>query len=184
MKVPMNSHFRPTPRRFTCAFLSTIAVLAALAACSSEKERAYALPEELCGAAVDPATLAPLLPGGDKIGERKNPGSYAERCRVDVDGKSAMSTGSLWENADTTPRRAATVELGVSPADTPEGDDIIHGRTGAVARVECPAAEKGDVMYVSMRLVDREVEEKDTLAFIRSYAKGIRQTERCAGKPR
>jgi len=38
------------------------------------------------------------------------------------------------------------------------------------------------VMYVSMRLTDREVKKKYTLAFIRSYAKGIQQTERCAGK--
>jgi hypothetical protein len=179
----MTSRSHPARRRTALALLSTVAVLAALTACSSEKERAYALPDKLCGTPVDPATLAPLLPGGDKLSQSVDPGGSDERCRVEVDGKSAMSTGSLWTDLDDTPRKVADWELGVSSADTPEGDDIIHGRTGAVARVDgCPAAKKGDLMYVSMRLVDRKVDEKDTLAFIRSYAKGIRQTERCAGK--
>lgn len=178
----MTSHFRPARRQSMQALLPAVSVLVALTACSSQEERAYSLPENLCGAPIAPATLEPLLPGGDKLRQRDDALGDAKWCRLDIDSKSAMSTGATWYNADTKPRRAAMVELGVSPADTPVGDDIIHGRTGAVARVECPAAKEGDVMYVSMRLVDREVEKKDTLAFIRSYAKGIRQTERCAGK--
>lgn len=179
----MTSPSRPNRRRSARSLLLAVAILTALTACSSEKERAYTLPDDLCGTPVDPATLAPLLPTGDKLSQRENPGSDEQRCRVDVDGKPAMSTGVLWDGIDIAPRQEADWELGVSPLDTHEGDDVIHGRTGAVARVDgCPAAEKDEVMYVSMRLEDREVDEKDTLAFIRSYAKGIRQTERCAGK--
>ncbi len=185
----MTLQFGPARRGSTRALLPAVAILVALTGCSSKKERAYALPDKLCGTPVAPATLAPLLPAGDKLTQGKNPGSEEERCSVHVDGKSAMYTGALWEGVDDTPRRVARWEQGVDPLDTPEGNDIIHGPTGAVARVAgCPAAKKGDVMYVSMRLVEgegvklREVDEKYTLAFIRSYAKGIRQTERCAGK--
>lgn len=65
-------------------------VLAGTAGCGSGS-RNYALPAEICGRAVEPPALKPLLPEGEKFdAEQRSTEEISSDCAVSVDGRSVF----------------------------------------------------------------------------------------------
>lgn len=79
-----------------------LAIGLALVACSSgtsEEQREYAVPDKLCGTAVDRDEFAAFLPSGKKLTTQErylDDKKLTERCDVLVDGKLIAQTSREW----------------------------------------------------------------------------------------
>ncbi len=96
------------------AVVAAISVLAAtMSACDSNTSaREYAVPEKLCGVAVDAGDLAPFLPDGKDITVRDESGGGTKVCEVVVDDKLALRATQAWvEEGKTTAYFASSQSL-------------------------------------------------------------------------
>ncbi|GHE99615.1 hypothetical protein GCM10017786_36020 [Amycolatopsis deserti] len=74
--------------------LAGVAAALAVTVAGCEQSREYAVPERVCGVPVDPAVLAPLLPGGEQIADRSTDlGAGSGSCRVEVDNSTVLYLG-------------------------------------------------------------------------------------------
>ncbi|MER5403404.1 hypothetical protein [Streptomyces sp. NPDC002769] len=92
-----------------------VGVLGALAllplvGCSSGDDKAYTVPDQLCGVPAKPELTKELLPGGDKLRIIKSqtaesvPDYY---CKALIDGDVELSIEGVWQPAGTTAEQAA-----------------------------------------------------------------------------
>ncbi|MFJ1812580.1 MULTISPECIES: hypothetical protein [unclassified Streptomyces] len=124
-----------TLRRLVILTVSLTAATA-LSGCSSGEEREYSLPQSLCGVSVDPDSLAPFLPPGEKVSTRKTtPNGGTQRCNVSVDGELALVAGRLWWEKKGSVVDVAAVHAQVNEGDVITGDDFLYSGTGAVGKV-------------------------------------------------
>lgn len=99
----MNSH-RTAARKSGAVSATTLTLLVVLlAGCGDEgQKREYAVPDTLCGTAVDTDALSPFLPAGKEITVRDRSYSGSKGCEVVVDDKLVMTTTQLWMQEGTT----------------------------------------------------------------------------------
>ncbi|MFD8421838.1 hypothetical protein [Streptomyces sp. NPDC059466] len=93
-----------------------------LAGCSSGDDKAYSVPDKLCGVPAKPELTKELLPGGDKLKVVKPqaPGEVPRPyCAVVVDGDIELSIEGRWQPAGTTAEQAAeqSHSFNLRPAD-------------------------------------------------------------------
>ncbi|MFE1952954.1 hypothetical protein ACFW9D_21100 [Streptomyces sp. NPDC059524] len=150
---------------------------------SSEPERAYAVPADLCGTPVSGSALTPLLPAGEKAAQEPSEAVGVRRCRLTVDGEVALSTSVEKRAADVSAQDVAQSAQGVDPTDAAaDSGRYVYGKTGAVGRVECPASSSGKAdrsIWVTAR-VARKAGPEDLLAFVKAYAASVARTDACA----
>ncbi|AXG80614.1 hypothetical protein [Streptomyces paludis] len=68
--------------------LAVIAPLLAVSACTQADD--YTLPQKICGRAIEPAKLKPLLPSGSEFAEKHDSDSSSSVCEISVDKKPAL----------------------------------------------------------------------------------------------
>lgn len=93
-----------------------------LAGCSSGDDKAYTVPDRLCGVPAKPELTKELLPGGDMLKIVKSqtveavPDYY---CKALIDGDVELSIKGVWQPAGTTAVQAAekTHSFNLRPAD-------------------------------------------------------------------
>ncbi|MFG2877809.1 hypothetical protein ACGFYU_22890 [Streptomyces sp. NPDC048337] len=116
---------------------ATVSVLLAglVMACSAPAQ--YAVPDDVCGVAVDGSALAPLLPRGKKLDQTTaNSNADTSRCRVRVDERGVLSVESYVTSVDNNPVETKAWEL-VHPAKIQVGDDARVGDAMAIAVATC-----------------------------------------------
>ncbi|MFD9428842.1 MULTISPECIES: hypothetical protein [unclassified Streptomyces] len=80
----------------------------ALTSCGDDGGRGYAVPDRLCGIEIDADALAPLLPDGKEITERKfDVGSERLSCTLSVDSDFSLSVKGDLLAADADPFKSA-----------------------------------------------------------------------------
>ncbi|MET7516266.1 hypothetical protein ABZS88_22840 [Streptomyces sp. NPDC005480] len=163
------------------AALGAALLVASVAGCSSsEPERAYATPKDLCGTKVSAGSLEPLLAPGKKIAVRPTSAVGVKRCRFEVDGKVVFSTSVEKRGADTSARDVATSAIGVNPNDTgADGGRFIYSKTGAVGRVECPKSAGADSsLWVTARTT-HPATATDMVKLVKEYANSVARNGGC-----
>ncbi|MFD8421839.1 hypothetical protein [Streptomyces sp. NPDC059466] len=101
--------------------LGTLALLP-LAGCSSGDDKAYAVPDKLCGVPAKAELTKELLPGGDKLRIVKShtaeavPAYY---CKALIDGDVELAIEGIWQPAGATAEQAAAKShsFNLRPAD-------------------------------------------------------------------
>lgn len=122
--------------------LFILALAVAASGCSQPKEeRAFEVPDSLCGTKVSPELLSPVLPGSGKDieVERSTPGMKgALSCKVVVDGTTVLTAGWSWMEKGKTPRSVAYDNPYLKIAEHEGGDGkYVYSSTGGVSRVTC-----------------------------------------------
>ncbi|MET9850338.1 hypothetical protein [Streptomyces ossamyceticus] len=123
-----------------------------------------------------------MLPSGEKLTQRPQSTGTTKRCRVHVDGRSVLSVSvERWEG-DTTAEQVAQSALSVAPSDTKTRDGLyIYSSTGAVGRVDCPAAEaRQESTWASVRVSRTDADADDMLKLVKEYAKAVGESSDCA----
>ncbi|MFJ2892648.1 hypothetical protein ACIO53_42125 [Streptomyces sp. NPDC087305] len=149
----------------------------ATAGCTDSGSRAYSVPDEVCGVAVDSDLLSPFLPDGKKLTQRAyDAGQESPRCRLSVDGKLVVYLTGDVVPADTDPVKVqdrALVRLG-NPASVDIGDSARVADNGALAVAKCTY--KGQQRkFVTLVQLQKKVpaktsQRRDALSsFLKSY---------------
>lgn len=168
-------------RSVWAAAIGAALLVASVSACSSsEPEREYATPKELCGTEVSATSLEPLLPPGKKIAVKPASAVGVKRCRLEVDGKVVFSTSVEKLGADTSARDVATSAIGVDPNDGADNGRFIYSKTGAVGRVECPKTAGADSSFWVTARVSGDADAADMRRFIKEYATAAAGSGACA----
>ncbi|MGW5234061.1 hypothetical protein ACWEQU_17645 [Streptomyces nodosus] len=120
-----------------CSFVIGL-TLVACSAESSEKKREYTVPSSLCGTAVSPSALEPLLPAGRDIWSTKGGIASYVRCQLYVDDKMAVDSVILRESSGADLTKIAFTEHNVNRSDVKKKEEryIISG-SAAVGHVQC-----------------------------------------------
>ncbi|GGR45919.1 hypothetical protein GCM10010497_56640 [Streptomyces cinereoruber] len=172
--------------------LTILALMITVSGCSQseEPERAFKVPDSLCGTPVPPDLLSPLLPaGGEKLEMKAAPraAASASSCHLTVDGSAVLS--SFWEwRIETDLAKVARsnpyVNLG-----THKGKDgtYVYADKGGVSHVTCEPVQvslkEGGKMYA--RIIVSDKGRPDAAAsenLIRSYAKALEKLPECVQK--
>lgn len=87
--------------------VSTLLLLPAAAGCAQGRD--YALPRDICGVKLPQDVIDPLLPDGEKLGNKRERREFRGdahfvRCTVTVDGKGAVYA-TLYEMPEVAPHR-------------------------------------------------------------------------------
>lgn len=152
-------------------------------ACSTQ-ERSYEIPSALCGTAVSPDLLEPLLPPGDKISiTLSDRVEGIKRCLVNVDGKQVLAVGTEWWKKGTSLRKAALVIANVDSGDKETEDGrYLYSDTGAIGKVTCPKPRKTDgELLVTARVNEPGTPDEAAMKkLIAAYAEAVGKSDECA----
>ncbi|MGW7266957.1 hypothetical protein [Streptomyces sp. NPDC054842] len=156
----------------------------ALAGCSQEEKREYALPESLCGAPVRPELLEPLLPPGKKVSTRtETPNGGTRRCTIAVDGKVALVAGQIWWDKDEGVSDVAAAHAKVSPGTVTGSGTYLYSSTGAVGRASgCETSEHPDqALFTTLQVYAPDRSDKAAMRkLIADYTKSTKKSDACA----
>jgi len=130
----------PSALRHAATAVTLLVLVLATAGCTDSDSRAYAVPDKVCGVAVDSDLLSPFLPDGQKLTQRAyNSGQESPRCRLSVDGKLVVYLSGDVVPVETDPIKVqdrALVRLG-NPAPIDIGDSSRVADNGAMAVAAC-----------------------------------------------
>ncbi|WP_431772847.1 hypothetical protein [Streptomyces cucumeris] len=149
--------------------------------CGGES-RDYAVPKKLCGTAVDPDLLAPLLPTGEKLTMETISSDIGQECAITLvpSGKSggvhvlSVKRDSVTEGNDPLKvKEDALIRYG-HPKKVDIGDDARLTDSGALVAASCPPKGKDTTLAVEVHLftdTPKDVSErrKAVERFMRSY---------------
>ncbi|MGK5501186.1 hypothetical protein [Streptomyces sp. URMC 125] len=151
-------------------------------ACSTQ-ERNYEIPSALCGTAVSPDLLEPLLPPGDKISTTLSDRTEGmKRCLVSVDGKQVLAVGTEWWKEGASLRRAALVIANVDSDDKETEDGrYLYSDSGAIGKVTCPKPRKtdGDLLATARVNEPGTSDEAAMKKLIAAYAEAVGKSDEC-----
>ncbi|MGC5361919.1 hypothetical protein ACPXCE_09560 [Streptomyces sp. DT24] len=172
------------------AVVLTAALTVTVAGCGDSRD--YAVPDELCGVAVDADTLAPFLPDGSKLGRRTyDQGPESPRCEVTVDKKRVLYISGDVVTPDVDPfevKRRSLESMGhPAQAGPPLGAAARIADDGALAVKACTYKGRARKFVVLVDLVPDEpvpgdVEKRRAVldAFLRSYLPHALDHQGCA----
>ncbi|MCF6526264.1 hypothetical protein [Streptomyces sp. JJ36] len=165
-------------------------LLVAVAACGGE-ERAYEVPDELCGVPVRPGLLEPLLPPGDELRQEKSSFGVSpglQGCMVFVDGDVALDVTGKWRAAGHTAKEAASnpgpdlIEGGRYALWNRGAATVVPCRVPGQEVVEADGGDEGKAELFSLEVEATKAEdgtEKAMKALIGPYAEAYRETLPC-----
>ncbi|MDH2387812.1 hypothetical protein QCN29_03210 [Streptomyces sp. HNM0663] len=169
--------------------LAVVGVSMALTSCG-QAERDYAVPEKVCGAAVEESALAPLLPPGEKLKESEREssgfGTTHHYCSLIVDRSEVVSIDVRtsdrtlapedWTTAVASYPHSAEADLGIS------GARAVVGSHRALVSAQCQGRspyltfdiwEFGDTVEAS------EKGAKILQTFTKEYVLGVKKKLEC-----
>lgn len=165
------------------------AIGVSLPACtSSDPERSWQVPEALCGKAVPPRLLEPVLPDhGTKISlTPKSGGVGIERCLVSVDGEVALSASTEWWGKGTSVLKVASSQAGVKLDEhVTEDQQFTFADKGAVGKVDCPrpgvgSRKQNGELFATIFITDEGTPDEAAMKeLIAAYAKAVTTSDEC-----
>ncbi|MFF0596658.1 hypothetical protein [Streptomyces antibioticus] len=144
-------------------------------------ERAYVVPDALCGTAVDGDALASFLPGGREIAVKEKSSSGHERCQVIVDGKLIVTTGQMWAEAGrTTAFTAARQSIGALD-EAAEGGRFVYSGNEAFGKTHgCVDAEYEQELYTVIQADGSKRRDADAMKrLIVSFTEAVEESAVC-----
>ncbi|MGW6360345.1 hypothetical protein ACWFR5_35580 [Streptomyces sp. NPDC055092] len=121
--------------RILAAIVATASI--AMAGCSGEKGKEYALPSSLCGIPTGKEDWSSFLPAGKKISvQQVTPNGGTNRCQVSVDGKVALVASRIWAGQKDTVAQMANSNARTDDGTLTDDSRYVYSRTGAVGRTE------------------------------------------------
>ncbi|MFH9088416.1 hypothetical protein [Streptomyces sp. NPDC017673] len=156
----------------------------ALAACSSggsQEKRDYAVPSSLCGTAVSPAALEPLLPAGSKITSVKSGPSGFVRCRLVVDRQVAVTSIIDQRQSGTRLMNVAYSTYGMrSDKIKKETQNYIISESLAVGHVSCGELQKeGHELFTVIRKERGTVDATAMERTITDFTDAVSTSQQC-----
>ncbi|MEU1401334.1 hypothetical protein ABZ471_03030 [Streptomyces sp. NPDC005728] len=162
-----------------------LAVFGMLVGCSgSDGKKAYTVPAELCGVSVDPDLISPFLPSGKEVGVRgTHPVPGRRLCRVDVDGKWALTANQEWWEENVSIATVASGNPQLGSAEMSDDGTSLYSGTGAVTRIkDCHNPDHSQhVLYTSFGV--RASDLADTAAMKKlaaAYTKAVEKSDECS----
>lgn len=160
-----------------------IAVLvAALSGCGGDESgRDYAVPEKLCGFAVDAADLGPFLPDGRDISVRQKAGGGTKVCEVVVDDKLALRATQAWvEEGKTTAYFASSQSL-EAPEHSVEGERFRYsGNQGFGKTRACVDEQHRQELYTAFQAQGSDHRDADAMKrLITAYTGEVEASPAC-----
>ncbi|MER8042152.1 hypothetical protein [Streptomyces sp. NPDC094032] len=164
-----------------------VAGLALLTAAGCTQPPSYAVPGEVCGIAVSPDVLRPLLPDGEKVAaDPVDLGKGSSRCKVSVDGELALYLQTDLATPETDPAQVRRRELERygHPAPIDVGDQGRVADSGALASATCRHQGTDRKVIVEAQLPgdppkDVAQRRKDLTAFIGAYLPAVQKSLGC-----
>jgi hypothetical protein len=171
-----------------------LAFVPLLTACGGGEEREYVVPEEICGARIDPELLEPLLPPGEEF--RQSDDIAPMGCTISIDSGVDFIMFLHVTNSYTDPEEWASGSgiTQTEPADI-AGDAVLRNgenRAGATASFRCTVEEGNPVVpeggkYAlfdldlpgSMNIEDEEERMQSIEDFARNYVEGLQEMVGC-----
>ncbi|MFJ5269051.1 hypothetical protein [Streptomyces sp. NPDC088358] len=162
--------------------LGALALLT-LAGCSSGDDKAYTVPDQLCGVPAKQELTKELLPGGDKLRVVKSqtagpaPDQY---CTVHVDSDIELVVEGMWQPAGTTAEQAAekSHSFNLRPAD---GGRFALWDDEAFTVVDCKNTKyKSERFSIEARLIHSDGDmSKKLQRFLGPFSESYRKTLPC-----
>ncbi|MET8410185.1 hypothetical protein ABZV34_19145 [Streptomyces sp. NPDC005195] len=157
--------------------------LLTLAGCSSGDDKAYTVPDQLCGVPAKPELTKELLPGGDKLGIIKSQTAEAVPdyyCKALIDGDVELAIEGIWQPAGTTAEQAAAKghSFDLRPAD---GGRFALRDDKAFTVVDCKNTEyKAERFSIEARLIHSDGDmSKKLQRFLAPFSDAYRKTLPC-----
>jgi hypothetical protein len=164
--------------------MTALGLTVVLAGCSDGAKREYAVPNSLCGKAVDVKALTMVLPAGKKITSQETRDKFPSdaQCTLRVDGKDVIAARYDWWDKETSPSVVSREFWNVKGGELTEDDRFFISETGGVGRVSgChTAALPNRTLYAGMEL--RGSAHKNSQAMKRlivSYTGAVGQSDDC-----
>ncbi|MFD7290714.1 hypothetical protein [Streptomyces sp. NPDC059863] len=164
-----------------------VAMGTTLAACSNSKseERKYAVPNSLCGIAVDTEQLSPFLPSGENISTQKtSPSDGTTRCTITVDGEVAVIASRIWwgKGNGVGVIDVAGAHAKVEPGRVTDDEKYFYSATGAVGKTE-DCADSGhpeqDLFTVIQVFASDRDDEAGMKSLVSEYTRAVEQSDEC-----
>jgi hypothetical protein len=163
--------------------VSAIAVLvAALSGCGGDESgRDYAVPEDLCGVAVDAGELGPFLPDGKEITVRDESGGGTTVCEVVVDDKLALRATQAWVEEGKTTAYFASGQTLKAPQESAEGDRFRYSGNEAFGKTKgCVDEQHGQELYTAVQAQGSDHEDADAMKrLITAYTSEVEGSAAC-----
>ncbi|GAA2405828.1 hypothetical protein GCM10010420_37170 [Streptomyces glaucosporus] len=180
MRIP--GEFTRQRNRVTVSVVGALLLGLGATACSTQ-ERNYTIPEALCGTAISPDLLEPLLPPGDKLSTTLSDRVEGmKRCLVNVDGKQVLAVGTEWWEKGTSLRVAALTIANVDSDDKETEDGrYLYSENGAIGKVTCPKPRKpDDDLLVTARVHEPGTPDEAAMKkLIAAYAEAVGKSDEC-----
>ncbi|WP_416986083.1 hypothetical protein [Streptomyces sp. T028] len=169
-------------RRTALSFAAVTALLSILTGCGGgEEKREYAIPDTLCGIAVDPEAFAPLFPPGKTLTVTEKDYATATSCNIVVDKKSFATTTRTWlEEGRTTAYFATSLSLD-PPKRSAEADRYRYSDREAFAKTQkCVDSQHKQELYTAVQIWDKTYKDADAMKrLISSFTTEVEKSAAC-----
>ncbi|MFJ4536656.1 hypothetical protein ACIP39_11910 [Streptomyces tibetensis] len=163
--------------------MATSALVAVLSGCGGdESERGYAVPEDLCGVAVDAGELGPFLPDGKEITVRDKSGGGTTVCEVVVDNeKLALRATQAWVQDGKTTAYFASSQTLTAPEESAEGDRLRYSGNEAFGKTrDCVDEQHGQELYTAVQAQGSDHKDVDAMKrLIAAYTSEVEGSTAC-----
>ncbi|GAB7104860.1 hypothetical protein JCM4814A_31740 [Streptomyces phaeofaciens JCM 4814] len=177
----MKTH-RTIARKSSAAWATILAAAFLLVACSGEEQkREYALPDTLCGTAVDRDALAPFLPTGSKIAVKDKSYSGSKGCQVVVDKKLIVTSAQMWmEEGRTTAFVAARQSLSTLDETAEDGRFVYSGNEAFGKTRGCVDTKYKQELYTVIQAEGSEYKDAKAMKrLIISFTEAVEKSAEC-----
>ncbi|MFF8833533.1 hypothetical protein [Streptomyces sp. NPDC015131] len=164
---------------------AVVAAVSVLSSCSggTTEERKYAIPDALCGVAVEPSLLTPFLPPGEKVSTREeSPSGGTQRCSVLVDGQVALTATRIWWREGDSVSDVAAVHAKVEPGEAVDGGKYLFSGTGAVGRTAgcADATHPEQALFTVLQVFAPDRDDEPAMKrLMPAYTKAVERSKDC-----
>ncbi|MFF9120469.1 ferrous iron transport protein A [Streptomyces massasporeus] len=175
---------RPAPSRkkVTVVVWAISALVAVLSGCGGdESERDYAVPDSLCGVAVDADELGPFLPDGKEITVRDKSGGGTTVCEVVVDDELALRATQAWVEEGKTTAYFASSQTLTAPEESAEDDRLRYSGNEAFGKTkDCIDKQHGQELYTAVQAQGSDHKDADAMKrLITDYTSEVEGSTSC-----
>ncbi|MFF7446817.1 MULTISPECIES: hypothetical protein [unclassified Streptomyces] len=173
-------------RHFKTFPATTLGVITALtfgiSGCSGDSEkRNYAIPDSLCGTAIDAKDLAPFLPSGRDASVREKKYSGTRRCEVVVDDTLIVTTTLTWLKEGTTTVEFAYGQTLDNPKKSADGGRYRYsGYEAFGSTTNCVDAKAKQALYTAIQAQGSKHRDAEAMKrLIISFTKNVEASAAC-----
>ncbi|WP_159072800.1 hypothetical protein [Streptomyces glaucescens] len=178
----MSARLTPSRQRGMVVVPAVAVLVAALSGCGGdESRRDYAIPENLCGIAVDADDLGQFLPDGEDVTEREKSGGGTKVCEVVVDDKLALRATQAWvEEGKTTAYFASSQSL-EAPEQSADDERFRYSGNEAFGKTGgCVDERNGQELYTAVQAQGSEHSDADAMRrLITAYTSQVEASASC-----